>query len=91
MNARRRTHSPALAAILLISASLLSACDDGYEAPTATPVPAPAPPPPAAETLLGADLLPPDDAIAIAAGLTAADLPPDAAATLADEDLAPAT
>lgn len=84
MGALRKIPGPALVGLLLACAGLLSACDEGDEAPV------PAAPPPAAQSLLGTDLLAPDDAMAIAAGLTAADLPPDAAAALADEDLAPA-
>jgi hypothetical protein len=77
----------ALVALMALCATLLTACggSSSSESVAITPVFS------AAEQLLGADLLPPDGAVAAASVLSVNDLPPEAATTVSTADMPPNT
>lgn len=73
----------ALCAALTASACLLGCSSDSAVDNSVAVTPA--------ESLLGADLLPPDGVVAASTALSAAELPPDTAVTPDDADLPPAS
>jgi len=75
-----------LGVALALASGLLAACggSDSTSEPAAVPALS------AAESTVGASMLPPDGSVASAAALSTSQLPPDATASVAAADLPPA-